>query len=541
MKKRMLKTIFTLMLALIFIGISACKPGIDPDNPQKLEIYVYNAGYGYKWAEEILEAFKQEPWVKEKYPDLRTSFEKDELATRASELLGASRNVNKYEVIMGTSLERQLGPNRTVTDLTESVYNSMVPGEEILFKDKMIPSYLQSSAYITGNVSSEPRSYYQVNWASGMTGVIYNADKLKALGKNVPNTTDEFVKIMQDVKSLNGSHSDYKETYSFVTYGASGYVSYLYYTWWSQYQTAEEYVNFYSGIDSETNSRSPAVFSQTGLLKSLEVLESFLHRDTNYTWVNPNTGREAYRETQNKVLLGTALFMANGDWVDNELRELYQGLKEINGHADTVKMMRTPIISSIIEKTPTINDDITLSNVISAIDNGETDYPNISSEDFETILAARQVVYTIGPGHNAVIPEYAAGKEVAIDFMRYLATDKANEIYIRNTNGASLPFVYDLRIKNQELFNQISPMQQDRLDYFTSLNVNVLPSQNSFPLVRYGGLSLMASGNPMTAFTGAASKGNFSSLAEMLHKRELTYWTESNNARWLNALAQAGL
>jgi len=542
MKKRLLTMFFVLMLAVTATGLAACNPGLNPNDPQKLEIYIYNAGYGYKWAENILAAFKEESWVKAKYPELKTSFDKDELSNRASELLGAPKKANKYEVIMGTGLERLLGPSSSVAELTDSVYGDEIPGEPgVLFRDKIINSYLTSAAYIPSSSAQGPERYYQLNWASGMTGIIYNEDKLTALGKSVPNTSDEFVRIMTDVKALNGSNSAYAQTYSFATYGASAYAAYLHYTWWAQYQTAEEYMNFYMGIDSETNSRSPAVFSQRGLLKSLEVIESFMHKDSGLTWLSPTPGREAYRETQNKVLLGTALFMANGDWVDNELAELRQGLIDGEGRADTVKMMRTPVISAIIEKTPTISDDATLSNVVKAIDDGETGYAGVSAEDFATVLAARRVVYTIGPGHNAVIPEYASGKAVAIDFLRYLATDKANEIYIRSTNGASLPFNYNLKVKNPQLFNQISPMQQGRLDYFAALDVNILPPASAFPLVRYGGLSVMASGNPITDFTGGTAKGSYASVAEMAFNREITYWTENNNSRWLNALIQSGI
>lgn len=377
-----MKKILAIILSLALCGSIAtgCKKGIDRNDPQKLEIYLYNAGYGYEWCEDLLEAFAQEPWVKEKYPELKTSFEKDELANRAQELMTANKKVNKYEIVMGTGLERTLGSDVPVVDLTEDVYESEVPGEPgVKFKDKMIQSYLTSAAYI-GKGAEDEKKYYQVNWASGMTGIIYNEDKLEALGFAVPNTSDELIAIMQGVKALNGGNPVYKETTSLATYGASSYVNYLYYTWWAQYQTVEEYINFYNGIDSATESRSPEIFHQEGRLKSLEALETIMHRKNGLTWLNPNTGREAYRETQNRVLLGNALFMVNGDWADEELKTLREGLIEQNGHADTIKIMRTPILSSIIDTLPrkSIKDDATLSKVVAAIDEGKTSYSGVS-------------------------------------------------------------------------------------------------------------------------------------------------------------------
>ena len=527
MKKILVSLLSLLLVTAMCVG---CGNKIDPNDTQKLEIYLYNAGYGYKWCEDLLDAFKEEDWVKEKYPDLKINFEKDELQTRARELMTASKKVNKYEIVMGSSLEGILTPDAGVEDLTESVYNSEVPGENgVLYKDKLIPSYLGSAAYVGKDTQSSSNKYYQINWASGMTGLIYNEDRLTALGFAVPNTTDELVNIMQDVKALGGSNPAYKQTTSLVTYGVSAYCNYLYYTWWAQYQTVEEYINFYNGIDSDTMSRSPEIFRQQGLLKSMEVLENMMHRDNGLTWLNPSTGREAYRETQNRLQRGDGLFMANGDWVDNELASFREGLIKVNGRADTVKMMRTPVISAIIERTPSIPDDATLSEVVKAVDNGQTGYPGVSDEDFAAIVAARNVVYSIGPGHNAFIPSYASGKEVAVDFLRFMATDKANEIYIRSTNGASLPFQYNLKEKNPELFDRISPLQQNRIEYFSQMDINILPSQASFPLVRYGGL------------TGGADKGGYGSVAESVFDREYKYWTDNNNANWRSMLSQSGV
>ena len=539
-----MKKFLTVLLAIV-VSLSTCvacnKSKIDPNDPQKLEVYIYNAGYGYEWCEDIINAFKEEDWVKAKYPELKTSITKDELSTTAKEMLTATKKVNKYEVLFGTGLESSIGPDSNVVDLTEAVYNADVPGEDgVKFSEKMIPSYLISAAYNGKGTATAAKNYYLVNWASGMTGLIYNEDKLNALGFTVPNTTDELLDIMRRVKELNGTNSAYRQTTSFATYGASAYLTYVYYTWWAQYQTSEEYINFYNGVDSDTQSRSPAVFRQKGILRTLELMEQFMVLDKGYTWLNPNTGREAFRETQNRVQLGNALFMANGDWVDNELKVLRDGLAA-QGHADTVKMMRTPILSSIIELTPTINDDNTLSAVVKAVDEGKTGYEGVSAADFERIAQARRVVYSIGPGHNAYIPSFASGKEVAIDFLRYLATDKANEIYIKATNGASLPFKYDVKTANPTLFAQLSPMQQDRLNYFAEQDVNILPPQSSFPLVRYGGLSTMASGNPISDFVSNASKGSYGSIAEMAFEREYKYWTENGNTNWNGCLSQSGL
>ncbi len=555
-----MKKIVTIALSFAFLASAASCNNAQKagDDPQGLDIYLYEAGYGIEWAEALIDAFQEEPWVKEKYPNLTVTFDSDTMGSRASELLGQSAKVNKFDILMGQGLERALSPDGNALDLTELVYESTVPGEDVLFKDKMLSSYVSSAAYNSKDSTAE-KQWFQINYVGGMGGMIYNEDILNSLGEDVPNTTDELVAVMNKLKDREAGKPEGERIQPYVTYGASSYAQYLFYTWWAQYETVEEYNNFFNGIYSAIGTRSPQIFKQKGLLRALEVLDSYMFNGIStggtltggrgLTWVNPDRGTGAYRSTQNKVLLGEALFMANGDWVDNEMKQLREDLMERDGRHDTVKMMRTPIISSIIEKLDSVENDAELSEIVSAIDNGD-DYatfaethPDITEEDFDAVYEARRIVYSVGPGHNAVIPEYAAGKDVAVDFLRFMATDKANEIFIRATNGASLPFHYDLKEKNMELYNQLTPMQQGRIDYFTQIDTVVLPSLTSFPLVYFGDLGYMKTGGMMT-FTGGVTQeelGDYSSVAEMIWNEEYNYWTANGNASWNACLQKAGM
>jgi hypothetical protein len=236
--------------------------------------------------------------------------------------------------------------------------------------------------------------------------------------------------------------------------------------------------------------------------------------------------------------------MSNGDWFDNEMAATREDLKKLKGNVDTIKMMRTPVISSIIDKTPSIPSDSVLSQVIAAIDRGETEYQGVTSEDFETVLKARMVVYSIGPNHTAVIPKYAAGKAIAVDFLRFFASDTAQEIYIRSTKGATLPYRYNVKEKNPELYDLASDFQKDIIDYFNNPlgEVTILPSPNSFPMVLFGDLTSFASLGSSTLgyqFTSGASKGDYATLAEKIFYTDYKYWTEAN--RWNDHLSKVGM
>ena len=131
----------------------------------------------------------------------------------------------------------------------------------------------------------------------------------------------------------------------------------------------------------------------------------YANDDNGYT-VSAGTDRAAYMTAQTQLLMGThGLFMANGDWYDNEMRTTAEGLGD---RAGVIKMMKTPIISAIRSKTPSITSNEMLSDVVEAIDSGATSYDGVDDADFQTVLEARTTIYSIGPGHTAVIPKHAA-------------------------------------------------------------------------------------------------------------------------------------
>ena len=70
---------FILGLALVSVAgvLTGCSKG--KDDPNELEIYITNAGYGYQWAHDVKNVFLEQDWVKEKYPDLKiTIFQYDD-------------------------------------------------------------------------------------------------------------------------------------------------------------------------------------------------------------------------------------------------------------------------------------------------------------------------------------------------------------------------------------------------------------------------------------------------------------------------------
>lgn len=235
--------------------------------------------------------------------------------------------------------------------------------------------------------------------------------------------------------------------------------------------------------------------------------------------------------------------MFNGDWFAKENED------NINNSNYTFKMMKAPIVSSIIDKTPTINSEDKLREVISKIDAGyataeAAGLSDVSEKDYAKIVEARSITYSLGPGCKTCIPTYAKGKEIAFDFLRFMATDQAQEIYAESTCGASLPFKYDLK-QNETLYNSFAPLQKSRYEMFNESvhGSKVLPYGPNYPLAKFGNLSEWTTfglnGTIMSAAQNGTKTGATS--AQAIYDRDIEYWTANNSQKWYDCLRLAGL
>ena len=203
--------------------------------------------------------------------------------------------------------------------------------------------------------------------------------------------------------------------------------------------------------------------------------------------------------------------------------------------------MRTPIISSIINNCPddTIADDAELSALIKAIDQGKTDLKgegyDVSQKSFDKILEARFIVDGTSAGVSGVVPAYAKGKEIAFDFIRFMATDVGLGVFAKATSGATLDFKFNLKAAASDVYDSISALNKDRIEYFNSdmYEIQILRSPSSFALVKYGNLSAFADADYFGRFTEI---GN-TKTAQQFYDETKVYWTED---MFRNALSNAG-
>ena len=342
--------------------------------------------------------------------------------------------------------------------------------------------------------------------------------------------------------------------YAILKDAGGAYWNYVYPIWWGQYEGINGYYNFFNGVIGETEDDfmvSAEVFRQRGKLHALQAMEDILLWDNGYFY-KKSTGLD-HEQAQQAFLLGDGVFYANGDWFAKEMEKQRNDAIQFGDKVYDIRMMKTPIISQIIEKTPSITNDEELRVVIRAIDKGfatlsaatdavaefsdadmalfeRMENSSTGAKDYKKIVEARSIVHAIGPNHHAVVPSYALGKEIAYDFLLFMATDKAQEIYMNATGGASLPFEYDVETENPELWASFDNIEKDRLTYINKAKMgyetNVLPDPNSFPLVKYGGMSAVESMGGYSVIAYFSAEGQSKGAALTLFNDDIATYVD---------------
>ncbi|MCL2751264.1 MAG: hypothetical protein FWE62_00730 [Firmicutes bacterium] len=545
MKRKWTVVLLAVVMAVSAGLMSACKSGggTIPDTDQSLQVWAFNGGYGTAWITKALQAFAERPEVKAKYPDFQW-----ELDATGVESVGFNKieapKTNYYD-LMSMAPEPVVKNFEQYVEPIDDVYDGAIGfGETGLFKNKVIDSVWDPLKFYPKNSNTAKR--YFMPGSSSYCGIVYNKELLDALygagviDAAVPRTTGELIKICKDVKAYSGSLYNMKtatvNTNFSVMAGKIDYWRYVYPVWWAQYDGAENFNNYLNAVVEEDGGYqySPKIFEMPGRLESIKVEEELLWLDHGY--VNPFAQSDEFMTAQNKFLDGKGLFMVIGDWYEYEMRILQAEREAAGKHTYDMRFMRLPVVSSLADKLGLAGGDAGLAEIVDAVDAGETGLPGVDTDDFAAVKAARGLYYNQPEGW--FIPNYANGKGVAKDFLRFLATDAANAIYAANTYGSRMPFHYDLKTKASGVYNALSPLGKSHNDLIgDSAGLTYLPLHVCYKAVYYGGLSI-----DFPHATQDGRMGNFLAMkksAQSLFDDEITWW--NTGTRWSEFLLRADL
>ena len=132
--KKLLVAVLTVVMATNVALFTGC--GTQGGAANTLESLVTDAGYGTDWVYALKDLFVEQSWVKEKYSDIKIQIATSDDQTMVQSRLNAGEKSNHYDLLFGIGLWEYFGQGGPLLDLTESVYKTTVPGEDILLYEQ---------------------------------------------------------------------------------------------------------------------------------------------------------------------------------------------------------------------------------------------------------------------------------------------------------------------------------------------------------------------------------------------------------------------
>lgn len=415
--KKLIRTIAVILavglLSTAFVGCGKKEANSETD----IEISFWEGSFGVDFMKDIVSAFES------KYPEYKVNLRTSKNAATVANSLQKGKN-DTTDIYFNQS-NVLINFKDTFADLTE-IATGKIDGEDKSIAEKYDPSLYNSLKDLDGNLK-------MLGWAGSSTGIFYNTDMVT----KVPRTTKELSDLVSNLGRAG------KKSFIHFEDARMGYYQYLVKAWMAQYAGMDYYNNTWLALkDADGNTPSKDVYlSETdGRKASLSVLESVLKNIA-----EPEAGdlSMAKFKVASKFRLGEAAMTVSGNWIFGE----DAGLKSNN-----IKMMRTPVISAIIDKLETVTDDEELASLVSAIDdvldNGaevvlETDEYDVSQEDWDTVMTARKVAYHNGSEHAMIVNKYTNATEGVKKFIRFYYSDEGLAKFVNATHFAPNAYITD--------------------------------------------------------------------------------------------------
>ena len=481
--KKFLALLVAVVLSFSVFSFVACGRGEKASNdPNSLDIVCLNRGYGIDWINALIAEYQAQN------PDVKITFKSEVEDTTMTAALESNAEYDLY--FTGVScmpyIKKALNnPETALLEELSDVYNATPDGKPI--KDTMNKSLLDAFDWVDGNGNTV---YYTMPWNQGINGFLVNQDVVEPLfGENWKEqypcrTTNELFEFCDALKA--------KGKYSFIHAADTAYYYFAYEAWWAQYEGVEGIADYYSGlaIDVEGNKTvNDGIFLQQGRLESMKVMEKMMDPANGYD--NPISNGSSWNDTQIYFMEGDSAMFVNGDWHSREMSKNYPN--------HNVVMMKLPVISALGTKLGISEDDlIKCVDYADAVSDGqEATKPNITSskglsadEVIKAVCDARTVTYSLSNYFTTFVPSYSPSKEIAKDFLIFMASQEGQKIYAKALNGLTGPYGYDIS-QDAEIWNAAGEFEKSR--FAIAKNASYCMIRDDLPLGNAGLVAFRAS------------------------------------------------
>ncbi|NBJ68269.1 MULTISPECIES: carbohydrate ABC transporter substrate-binding protein [Clostridia] len=298
------KFLLTVSIIFVIFTLTACsnkdqaedKSEAKGDSGEKTTLHVaaLESAYGKEMWENVIQSYEKVN------PDVTVELQ---IEKNLEEVVRPNMQAGDYPDVLLLATNREEALTETlikengVENITD-VLDMQIPGEKATVNEKLLEGFtdtLATNPYADGETYLAPMFY-------SPTGLFYNAGLFEEKGWEVPKTWDEMWELGNKAK---------KEGISLFTYPTSNYFDTLI----GSMLYAAGGTDFYSSAmtykDGIWESKESAQ-----VLKTVEKLAEYIHPNT-VANANPND----FTKNQQLVLDNKALFMPNGNWVVDEMKE----------------------------------------------------------------------------------------------------------------------------------------------------------------------------------------------------------------------------
>ena len=437
--KKLVGLLLSVLMVLSLVGCSGNPQGGDQIDAEKygerskeITLCYYEGGYGSEWLAAVVDDYMMNVNT-DLYIHLKSSTDN---ATAREKITGKTGTYDLYYIEVDMfdkqdSLEE-------LTDLLEME----VPGESgVKVKDKIDAQWL--------DYYEEDGKWYQMpatnfmgwNWT-------YNKGLLdETLGEGnykLPNTTDEFFALGEELFNNNVFLTTFAGN---DTTGGADYLRYCYEIWFAQMTGMEGYAHYFNCEYNNNGTYEVAktypeniVENKLAIEETYRVAERLCQGDGDTEYVHTKCESLSFLDAQ--FLLYKGNFKGAAEFPIAFYYNSASGEQEMAPYVadgivedQDIRMMKMPVISAIINRTPSIQDDATLSAVVDYVD-GVTDTApaGVTEEDIAIIAEARNLKAEL-VCREFVITESAQHKEDIKDFLAYLVSDQAQKVAAKECNG----------------------------------------------------------------------------------------------------------
>lgn len=500
--KKTTRAIAAVLAGVSALGCAACQSGSGnvENDPNIIQIDYWKSGNGLDWLEDLIERFEVA------YPEYKVAFDYTSQPGRMKNTIELGEKYNSIDLYVS-----QTPPSnyyQYFEPLDDILNNVATTAETKTVKDKL-------GEQVVKNLTEKNVHVYQLPYAKGICGLVYNADIIDGVNYSVPNTTDELETLVMAL------YDDHITPFIHHADREGGYWYLLYYIWQIQYDGLDYYYNTWLPCSTDGVTPSKEVFlREDGRKKVLDYMQNIITPDYCYTGSN----NLSFTDAQTIFLSGEAAMAVNGSWLIYEMKEHLA--KDSN-----FKIMKAPVISKIVEKLEdTSMSDKTLSRIVAEVDAGKTESEFCSINDFERIKEARNLMYSNSENGAFFIPKYSNAKEGAKKFIQFYYTDESlkRDAAIRKSGV--------LCSLDQGEYDMTDWSDWDKYIWKLSSEITPISSKNSQKslLWELGGTTYYANQNFVNYF---ASRGNDRKTATQVWET----MQKTINEQWDNFLTNAGL